>query len=300
MEQWCKPRTVLDKPGRYSCFFCPRADFSRHRRNERCPLCGRPYGFPHIAYPPRAGAYRILRPIGLGFYSSVYLTDPLPDGMARVLKVIPSKGYRFFGKEFAAECDLHRRVHAASPVAIALLDQFEARLAFGDDRLDCHVMVFPYVGDRSLETLLDGALAWRDVVTIALGLMDFLETLTGLELFHNDLHADNILVRRNGLQQSPVVIDFGSMGGRSRSGGDHRSDAEWTAEHLARLREAALSRHRTGYETAGLSNALAAASKRLATLTAGAPDNGPILADLGAEIRYRARKARFNMVLSQR
>ncbi len=227
--------------GKYCCFKCPRSDFSVRRLTDRCPYCGRPYDFPLKYAPTHLARFRLSKPLGLGFYGAIFLAVPSSDPTQQfVLKIIPKSTYDFFGKDFYRECFYHKQLSAASSVAVPIVECFDAVADFGGDGIECHVMVMPYLGELGLSDALAGKsqLNWRQLAVISAELLRFLEALSDANLFHNDLHADNILIQRirrgdrSGEDCKPIVIDFGSMSEKSRSGASHRSDLEWTGDHI--------------------------------------------------------------------
>ncbi len=227
--------------GKYCCFKCPRSDFSVRRLTDRCPYCGRPYDFPLKNAPAHLARFRVSKPLGLGFYGAIFLAVPISDpSQPCVLKVIPKSTYDFFGKDFYRECFYHKQLSAASSVAVPIVECFDAVADFGGEGIECHVMVMPYLGELGLADALASRsqLNWRQLAVISAELLRFLQALSGAKLFHNDLHADNILIQRirrgdrAGEDCRPIVIDFGSMSEKSRSGASHRSDLEWTSDHV--------------------------------------------------------------------
>lgn len=269
--------------GKYCCFKCPRSDFSVRRLTDRCPYCGRPYDFPLKHAPAHLARFRLSKPLGLGFYGAIFLAGSNSDPSQQfVLKIIPKSTYDFFGKDFYRECFYHKQLSAASSVAVPIVECFDTVADFGGDGIECHVMVMPYLGELGLADALAGKsqLNWRQLAMISAELLRFLQALSDAKLFHNDLHADNILIRRirhgdhSGEDCKPIVIDFGSMSEKSRSGASHRSDLEWSGDHIRSISRVIHQAYGDRSLLGELQTCLVETADRLAAIQGGLPGLG--------------------------
>lgn len=238
---------------RYCCFWCPRPSRPGevHERSDPCPTCARPYDTPLVKLPAEIGRYRIVSALGRGFYSAAYRAEHATLGTPVVLKLVSVGLYQHFGKNWEDECRTHARLQQGTPFIAPISDTGRAMVAFGPDELECHYAVLDHVPGPSLsEVLADPAshhLSARRAAQIALDLLDILHTFEQQEVFHNDLHANNIIIRpltpatERGDGLDPLVravaIDLGSVLDRSQSGEQRFGDQRWIARHFAMLAE---------------------------------------------------------------
>src|ERR1700682_2549139 len=132
---------------RYCCFFCPTGDFDESALQDKCPTCAREFGFPLFNTPVEIGQYRIIRPLGRGFYAATYVAERKEGLRSRsVLKVTPKSFYDVFpDKDFAKECQLHDDVAQGTEHLVKIREMFEdLPVSFGDQTLSCCVAVLDY------------------------------------------------------------------------------------------------------------------------------------------------------------
>lgn len=232
----------------YCCFNCPSKDYSPRSLDDLCESCGQPYGFPLTNHPASIGPSTIVRPLGRGFYSATYLAKRGNLGKQHVLKVTPVGIYSFFEKDFEAEARLHDEVAQASRHLAAIANFYDQTVEFGSTAIACHVAELDYVDGPTLADFLDDPdnCTAKAIAQIAIDLFELLGELESRQVFHNDLHANNIIVQLLGAQIARaeavdrniclVAIDFGSMADASLSEPDGRlGDLARVAEHLLRL-----------------------------------------------------------------
>ena len=65
--------------GKFCCFFDPERDYAEKSLDDKCPKCGRPYGYILTNKPTEIvngqRAYTVLEAIGRGFYGATYLCE---------------------------------------------------------------------------------------------------------------------------------------------------------------------------------------------------------------------------------
>lgn len=231
--------------GKYCCFFCPKGDFDEKALAATCPTCSRSFGFP-LSHPPSAiGPYSVVKPLSRGFYGATYVAEKKgPLKTRHVLKVIPVEMYKFFGKDFEAECAQHLQVAADADHVVGISDLFNADVDFQGVIISCHVAVLQYLDGFLLGDYLRGEqrLSAAMAAQIAADLFQMKAELERHLINHNDLHADNIMVQRLSkgmLRQGAmdpgiraVAIDLGSLAPDRRSGGKYHGDLHWIARHI--------------------------------------------------------------------
>lgn len=208
--------------------------------------------------PGEIAGYRIVRPLGRGFYSATYLATRGRLGHEYVLKVTPSIVYPFFSrpdyeKNFEKECQKHKEVAEGSEHIIDIIDmEPDVAVTFGDVTIECNVAMLDYVKGVSLGDILSGKVPVtpRMIAQIVVDLFRILGDLEDKQVRHNDLHGGNVLVehlepdprrtRRKGAIDETVravAIDLGSVLDASRSDYNHErwGDIHYIARHLTQL-----------------------------------------------------------------
>jgi hypothetical protein len=230
-------------PG-FCCFTCPSADYEVKTLDDLCPTCAKPYGFPKFSAPTEIGEFRDLAFLGRGFYAATYRATYGNLGDQVVLKVAPVAVYEFFGKDFAEECRLHKSVAEGSEHLVGIRDMFDAEVAFGADVVSCHVAVLNFVPGTSLAAFVSGeeSTSAESIAQVAIDLFRLLHELKKAEVYHNDLHDENVIVERLGrAARRPeaiddsvraVAIDLGSMAKHDSRDDHHIGDIEAVTRHL--------------------------------------------------------------------
>lgn len=235
----------------YCCFFCPAATFDDRSADDPCPTCGRTYGFPLDSVPTEIGPYRILQPLGRGFYAATYVAERKTGLRTKVvLKVTPKSFYEFFRKDFEDECRLHQEVAEGTEHLVKIRDMLsDVDVTFGAETLRCCVAQLDYLEGPLLTEYFEGKekVTAQVAAQIAIDLLRLREELERRHIFHNDLHAGNIIVeklkrerqRADAIEPSirAVAIDLGSAAELSRSDPEKRRVGDLTriADHMSKL-----------------------------------------------------------------
>ena len=142
--------------------------------------------------------YRLLRKIGEGGMSTVYLAERTSDNRKIVLKLLDSELSHDgdFLKRFIQEYGLISKIHHRGIVKI--YDQ-----GFSDE----HVYIaMEYFGQGDLKRKIDQGLEVSEVMTIMMQLAEALEAIHMEGVVHRDLKPQNIMFRDDG---SLAILDFG-------------------------------------------------------------------------------------------
>jgi hypothetical protein len=230
-------------PG-FCCFTCPSHDYEIKTLEDLCPACQKPYGFPKFSPPVEIGEFRDLEFLGRGFYAGTYKATYGNLGDRVVLKIAPVAVYSFFGKDFAEECRLHKKVAEGSEHLVGIRDRFEADVRFGTEVISCHVAVLNYVEGASLARFVAGDehASPESIAQVSIDLFRLLLELKQAEAYHNDLHDENIIIERLGTARRrpeaiddsvrAVAIDLGSMAEHDSRDSHHIGDIEAVTGHL--------------------------------------------------------------------
>jgi hypothetical protein len=236
----------------YCCFHCPAATYDDRALHDLCPTCSRKFGFPLDNPPAEIGPYRVLRPLGRGFYAATYVAERKSGLKTKVvLKVTPKSFYTFFpGKNFEEECQLHQSVADGTDHLVKIRDMLpEIDVSFGGELLSCCVAELEYLDGPLLADYFENKenVFAQVAAQIAIDLLRLREELERRQIFHNDLHAGNIIIekikkeryRANAVDPAirAVAIDLGSAAGRSKSDAakQRAGDLSRIAEHISRL-----------------------------------------------------------------
>lgn len=240
--------------GRYCCFFCPTGNFDERSLDDKCPTCERTFGFPLLNAPTEIGSYRIVRPLGRGFYAATYVAERKTGLTSKsVLKVTPKSFYVTFPeKNFEKECRLHDQVAQGTEHLVKIREMYGDQLvSFGDQPLSCCVAELEYVEGPLLTAYFDGTekVTAEVAAQIAIDLLRLREELERVQIFHNDLHAGNIIIEKLKKERyradavdpaiRAVAIDLGSAADHSRSdpAKQRAGDLSQIAEHIKKLVE---------------------------------------------------------------
>lgn len=233
--------------GKYCCFCCPAADFSEKSLDDCCPKCGRKYRFPLTDAPTVIKDYRVIRPLGRGFYGATFVAERGALSVKSVLKVSPKAFYEFFpNKDFENECRIHLSVAEGTEHIVGIRDMFDVDVNFNGVVVSCYVAELEFVdGDLLAEYLRPGArLSATAAAQIAVDLLKIRDALQKKNVNHNDLHAENIIIESlepNAARIAEiegtiraVAIDLGSVSTGSRSDSEklRHGDLHWIASHL--------------------------------------------------------------------
>lgn len=236
----------------FCCFFCPAATFDNRSLDDECPTCGRPFGFPLSNAPDEIGPYVILRPLSRGFYAATYVAEKKTGLKTKcVLKVTPKAFYEFFpAKNFEQECQLHHDVAEGTEHLVKIREMLpDVNVAFGGESLPCCVAELEYIEGPLLTEYFEGQVPVTAQIAaqIAIDLLRLREELERRQIFHNDLHAGNIIVERLRKERyrveavdpaiRAVAIDLGSAAEQSRADPEKQraGDLSRIADHISKL-----------------------------------------------------------------
>ena len=271
--------------GKYCCFCCPAADFTEKSLDDCCSKCGRKYRFPLNFAPTEIKDYRVVKPLGRGFYAASYVAERGALKRKSVLKVSPKVFYEFFpNKDFENECQVHLSVAEHTEHIVGIQDMFEFDVNFGSVVVPCYAAELEYIDGKLLaEYLRPGAkLSPSAAAQIAVDLLKIRDELQKKNVNHNDLHAENIIIESlapNATRTAvidvtirAIAIDLGSVSTGSKSDSEELrlGDLHWIASHLNSIVEMLIG---DPDEISDLDNRLASELQRIAQSISASAEN---------------------------
>lgn len=219
----------------FGCFYCSgKATIP----TGLCPDCAEPIDISERLKGLKIAEYEVLDILGRGFNGWTVLAEDHYQRFA--IKILPkrrSKDGVFKEPKALADCSPHPNI--ARFVRFIDLD-----LSLDGKIVPVSCLVFEHVPDaRPLAKIIEDAsvkLCKGDVVAILRGIAKGLERMHSRNLWHDDLHDDNILVRAVQSDEDhpgryeAKLIDFGSATPRDESSQEkgQRSDYAYLSKHI--------------------------------------------------------------------
>ncbi len=198
----------------YGCLLCSGKSA---KFDGTCPSCGAPINLSADLLTLTIEGMRVTEVLGRGFYGwTLKVEDELPQAFA--VKIIPSHRIKAGRNPLQeprslVQCSPHRNI-------ARFVRSFTTTLSLRETEVEAACMVFDYVPDaQPLRGFIESPpadLGRADVVAVLSGIAWGLTRMHARDLWHNDLHDDNILVRPVARDEGAahrfeaVLIDFGS------------------------------------------------------------------------------------------
>lgn len=225
----------------FGCFFCKgkSSDY-----DGKCQTCGALINIGSELLSQQIDEYKPERIIGRGFYGwTLKVTDKVPQPFA--IKLVPTHRYT---KEpinenevqALAKCSHHRNL-------VRFWRPLKARLNVLENKIEVFCMVFDYIENamplREILLKEDFRPTKVDIVDILSGVASGLDRMHSKNLWHDDLHDDNMLIRKVEPDENlperyeAKIIDFGSTKPQISGEPEHgeRSDYEYLSKHIYTL-----------------------------------------------------------------
>ena len=153
--------------------------------------------WPLAELPKQIGPYEVVEAKGRGFYAATYLVRLPPLNTLRILKVAPVDTYSKFNKSWDEECKRHSHLVSQHQSHFVRIFTFGIEtIEFRDGTsLPCHWAELDFVEGKPLSEFINSrGSSSQAAAQITLDLLEILRVLRANQIFHNDLHADNIIV----------------------------------------------------------------------------------------------------------
>ena len=225
----------------FGCFFCAGKSSDKE---ANCPQCHKPIDIGALLLSRDIEGYHATGIIGRGYYGWTLQVERSYKVFA--LKLIPAHrlNSQFTDNEAKslAACASHRN--------IALFwNHFNASVSIAGQEVPVLGLVFEYIENAEpLSKFLRDAtvsLSRKDVSDILAGIASGIARMHSKGIWHDDLHDDNIVIRRVGVDENlperyePKLIDFGSTKPLLRDRPEHgdRGDYHYLAKHIYAITE---------------------------------------------------------------
>lgn len=196
----------------FGCFICKGKSLDY---DGNCNICGAKVDVSKNLLSEKIESFQVDSVIGRGFYG---WTLKVWDGFQFfALKIIPSFRIEKWPTEevsYLAKCSDHRNI-------AKFISHFETNISINGSNNNYICMVFEYIDNaKTLYNFLNDSetkISRKDVYDILRGITHGLWKMTSQNIWHNDLHDNNILIRRTDSMANlperfePKIIDFGSV-----------------------------------------------------------------------------------------
>ena len=232
----------------YACFLHPKEKSTN--KEDKCPICGKPFLFPLIDHPKKILGFEIQSSINRGFYGATYIGKNPITGIPFTIKAIPKKIYSKedgYNKDFQTDIDNHKKaMKAGMNVPELITASFGEILDFGGVSIDCYILVMNYIEGLTLkEYKTSESLTSSAIAQIAYDLFEFLGKAENYELHHNDLKDENIIIQISDARSGRLdaldpriktwVIDVGSFHEKDMSDERHCRDIKRIVKHIGNM-----------------------------------------------------------------
>jgi len=176
-----------------------------------------------------------------GFYG---LTYKAIDGRGKLfaIKLISKLCYKQYGKDFDQEVNIYAKL-PNHPCIASYISSGEVTVPFPNNHIDFYFIQSEWIeGDTLKNWMSTKPLSVVDLQTAATDLLSALEAINEKQLWHNDLHAENILVTELSEAERLVfrrdvpllfkIVDIGSMKYKSPGAVKEIGDLAYIGRHL--------------------------------------------------------------------
>ncbi len=197
----------------FGCFFC---DGKSANYDDNCPKCGKPINISSELLKSKIEEYSVRQILGRGFYGWTAKVED--DYQEFAMKIIPH--FRLpqgpMGDKEAralAQCSTHRNIARfvrQIPITLPLFGKDVAGVCLIFEFIENARPLSEIIADNNFNP------TQSDVVDILTGITSGLARMHSNELWHDDLHDDNVLVRtvepdeNISERDEAKLIDFGS------------------------------------------------------------------------------------------
>lgn len=226
-----------------TCFFCGKKNTVG--TGELCVACASPLSVHGKLVGAAIGSYELVEYKARGFYGLTFRARDKLGGKDVALKLISKAAYEKHDKDFAAEVALYGQLPSVPTIADYIIAG-EQSVAVDGTQVEVYYIVCKWIAGPNLRDFLKcGEAVPEDLIAAARDLLSGLRTLYDHNLWHNDLHDENILVQPlteaelatygRSVKHLFVIVDVGSMVHRNPAAAKQLGDATNVGAHLSAL-----------------------------------------------------------------
>ena len=230
--------------GEYGCFLCGKGKATDLA--SKCDVCGNPIDVSRELLSNNFGPYKLLEVLGRGYYGYVFLSEN-KIGTEFALKIVPETLYLEQEKDIWEEVKKYK-LSGGHPNIAQLYDADSYEVSLFGRSLKVYLLVTEYIKNaKNLEVFIKkNRLNIDTLVGFSSQICGALSHLGTKDLWHNDLHARNILVSRrpeaefnhhHSVRYIFTIVDFGSAVFGNPGSVKKRSDIQWLCIHLNTIRK---------------------------------------------------------------
>jgi serine/threonine protein kinase len=225
-----------------SCVFC---GVKNTTENEICTNCSNIIDIQKSFIGQKLSSYKLTKYIARGFYGLTYKAEDIYSGKEFAIKLISKKAYEYYDKDFASEAELHGKLNDIISI-VRYIGAGEHKININLIELEFYYIISEWVNGLSLKNYLETSIITiDDILTASKDLFLGLQIIETNNLWHNDLHAENILIEEIGdLQQKLYnrstnkvfkIIDIGSMTFKSPDSVKLFNDVAKVGQHIIEM-----------------------------------------------------------------
>lgn len=224
-----------------ACIFC---GWVNNTMADKCIHCTRPLHIEGQLINQDVNAYKLIDYKARGFYG---LTFKAVDGFSKevAIKLMSKISYLRYEKDFKSEARLYAQLPDSASI-VKYIGAGETVLSVDGNQVPFFYIVCEWVNGITLrDLLLQGDISPEDLIIAAKDLLSGLQELYDNNLWHNDLHGENILVSELTQAQMRLfarskpriykIIDVGSMVYRNPSDVKVYNDMINVGMHLSQI-----------------------------------------------------------------
>ncbi|MEY9633469.1 hypothetical protein ABIF66_001698 [Bradyrhizobium japonicum] len=226
----------------FLCFFC--CEGSSKNLQDRCPVCNSTLDIGAELVGSAIDSYSLEKDVGRGHSGSTFRASNR-IGKPFALKLIPALHYAKLGKSFEEEIRRYKLL-GSHPNIADLIDAGTVEIELRNVKLILHFVVMEWIDGITLTNYLQSTQSsTAEIFGIVLDVLAGLERCATVNLWHNDLNSDNILLKTIADEErltrrieSPYlskIVDFGSLVFREGKLAGRLSDLTFLGVHLNEL-----------------------------------------------------------------
>lgn len=225
-----------------SCVFCGAKNITE---SKVCIECSNELNIQTSLIGQNINSYKLTQYIARGFYGLTYKAIDKYSPKEFAIKLISKKAYERYDKDFALEAELHGKLTDIISI-VRYIGAGEFKSIINEIELEFYYIISEWINGTSLkQSIENGTFTIDDILTASRDLFSGLQVIDNNNLWHNDLHAENILIEEIGELQQKLynrstskvfkIIDIGSMTFKSPGSVKSFNDVAKVGQHIIEM-----------------------------------------------------------------